>query len=414
MEKLSFKARDEKLNNVKSRALELTALLVVFAGFSGAVSSMLGASPLYMLLSGAAVIIAGAFIQNIKRGVLITFSACALALLILFGIFAKDVINGAKTLINNLYALSEKAQPYKYEMFAVSSDNSKLGQALALVIIGIIVSCAFTLLKSRARLFAALALCAVVLILSIYFAVLPNAVFFIILIVGAVLMIALQNGRKNLLYPIPIAIFAVIILAVFTSVLPTSKAVSNAGDSMRDSLALKTVYVSGVTVETVKQQEQEKEENGRGGKEQENEPKRPDYRVIIAILIVAAISAALLLFSKLLERLNNRRDENRKDLDSPDNSRAVTAMFRYCVRLLKAFGAVDGINFSKLEIPLSENYKSEYRKMYILFNEAAFSSHEIDDSSREEMLLFMNETKDVINEKSGLFKKLIIKYRYAL
>ena len=415
METLSFKDHDEKLNSVKSCALELIALLIVFAGFSGALSSMLGASPLFMLVSGAAVLIACVFLKNVKRRALIITGTCATVSGVLFAAFAKNILNGAKSLLNNLYALSEKAQPYKYEMFSVNEEYSKTGQMLALIILGIIISGLLALIPSKAKAFASFSLCAAIIIMCIYFAVLPSVVFLMLMIIGSVLMIAFETGGKAITYSVPIVLCAIVLLPLFTAIVPQSKSVSDFGDSMRDKLAPKTVYVSGVTVETVKQEELEKQE--RQNKEErrnEEQQKRFDPRVLVAIIIVALISAVLLFISKLFERLNLRRDENKKDIDASDNARAVTAMFRYCVRLLKAYGAEDGINFSKLKIPLNENYKSEYRKMNALFNEAAFSNHKISDSCRAEMLQFMNETKETINEKSSLKQKLLIKYRYAL
>jgi hypothetical protein len=65
-------------------------------------------------------------------------------------------------------------------------------------------------------------------------------------------------------------------------------------------------------------------------------------------------------------------------------------------------------------LPYPPQYEAQYRRMHTLWQEAAFSDHPIAQEDRQRMERFMQETKTMIEEKSGLKQRLLLKYKYAL
>ena len=414
MDAIKFKDSEKKQNTFKNNAVRLVASAVFFAGLFGSLSSMLGANPVYMISSGFVVLLFEYMLSDKKHAKLTVIGACAVFVGIMLAFFGRDILNGGKILLNNLYSLSEKAQPYKYEMFTVSEKNSELGTGLMLILFGAVI-CAVSVIIPKKSIMA-LILSFTLIALCIYFAVLMNVVFFIIMITGLVAVIVTQEGKGSVLYALPVLLCTVIILSGVSATAPMeSAAVSEAGNYYRDRLAVKTLYVDGTPVKISEEQKTQKTEKEEEKLEESAEfSENKNLKTVIAVLIFIVISGILLVTSKLFEKLNTRRDENKRDIESSDNSKAVSSMFRYSVMLLKAYGAEMGQSFSDIEIPLNEEYKSDYRRLLVLFNKAAFSTHEISDEEREEMLSFMNKTKEIINEKSSFKQKLLIKYRYAL
>lgn len=414
MNALSINRSDEKPNNVKTCAVNFIALCVFSVGFSGTVASTAGLSPLFMLISGVVFSALFAFLQNLKKGKPIILCVFLIITGSALTVFFRITVDGIKYILNSVFTLSEKAQPYKYNFFKISGGADRGAQiALCLFIIGI---CALlAVLPSKIRTVAAFILSGGLIVSSIYFGVFFSPAFFILLTVGVILISVTDFKKDGLFAAVPIIVSTVLLLSLF-SMAPPVKSVSDTGNSLRDKFAVRTVYVEGVTVETHKKEQEtkEKENEARNEDNKERERKLPDYKIIVSILIFAIISALLLFVSKRLETLNLRRDKNKNGIDSPDNSKAVCAMFRYTLMLLKADGVETGYKLSEIETPFNEEYKSDFRHMLSIFNEAAFSNNEITDTQRDEMFSFMNTTKELILMKSNLKEKLEIKYRYAL
>ena len=109
--------------------------------------------------------------------------------------------------------------------------------------------------------------------------------------------------------------------------------------------------------------------------------------LVIALLIIAVIAAAVFL---LWRRIDKKRKALREGIDSHDPRTAVTALFPYTVRWLKAGGIdTDAHPFSELTPYIageySQDYANRYRKMYILWREAAYSDHRIDEQTKNSM-----------------------------
>ena len=94
-------------------------------------------------------------------------------------------------------------------------------------------------------------------------------------------------------------------------------------------------------------------------------------------------------------------------------------MFRYAVRWLGASGIdVSGKSFGTLVEPLrrsvSEQYSQYFTSMYVMWREAAYSDHELDEEKRASMKAFMNDTKEMVEGEMDWKAKFINAVKYAL
>jgi hypothetical protein len=142
--------------------------------------------------------------------------------------------------------------------------------------------------------------------------------------------------------------------------------------------------------------------------------------IAVAVLIIAALGAAAFV---LYQQYKKRRDAVRKGIDSKDPREAVTAMFPYSVRWLKAAGiesdSTEGeAPFSAMQENISRVYESSYAsrfgEMYRLWREAAYSDHDISDADRAAMDRFTKDTVTLVSDKWKTAQKLRIKYKHAL
>ena len=139
------------------------------------------------------------------------------------------------------------------------------------------------------------------------------------------------------------------------------------------------------------------------------------------IVLALVLLTLLILFvpSVIHDRLEKKRKKNRAGIDSDDPAEAVRAMFPYTVRWLRVYG-LDGREtmFSaytaKAEKEISFSYARQYEKMLELWNEAAFSDHEITMGRSEEMRSFMDMTIQMTKEKISRKERAKVRFRLAL
>ena len=62
----------------------------------------------------------------------------------------------------------------------------------------------------------------------------------------------------------------------------------------------------------------------------------------------------------------------------------------------------------------SQDYANRYRRMYMLWREAAYSDHRIDDEAKGRMEDFLKETTEMIRSKLTFTEKLRVMLKYSL
>lgn len=338
-------------------------------------------------------------------------------LLIMAIIWRSEIFDGLGTLINWFYDVAEEAQAYVYDRVPVDGATEgalRFGIAWISAVIGLLGALPPARMR---RVFSGLIAIAIMLVIA-YYGLLPSAVCIAVMIAALIFAVA----RGNVLSIVPVALAALLLFGAIVLVDPgESYAVSRINETLRDRFALNSALLESEE-SFYDDTEEEYEEDMEDEEDMESEEEEPDpevgkYAIIgFIILAVAVIGAAAFL---LIRRLLRKRAKNRAGIDSKDAREAVTAMFPYAVRWLKGYGIQQpDPSFASMEPALerefSDTYSGLFMEMYDMWNEAAYSDHEIPEGSRLLMEGFMRETIDQVKKKSKLRDKLRLKLRYAL
>ena len=189
-------------------------------------------------------------------------------------------------------------------------------------------------------------------------------------------------------------------------------------ENFRDRFALRSAYLE-------KNEEPETPTEVQDNtQEEEFEEEDLDFNIenkwLIPLIIVAALLAALAGAAYLFyKRYTKRRDANRAGIDSEDIRTAIVSMFPYAVRWLGAANIdVQDKQFATLIQPISEKiseqYSNYFKSMYVLWREAAYSDHEMEEEKRTAMREFVDDTKEMVQTDMGFKDKVKTALKYAL
>ena len=369
------------------------------------------------LIPGMLVFLGITITESVKPGK-VRWIVCAViagVLLASIVVFHKAIGGGLAGLINQFYDMAESVQAYLYDRLPEpDGGNSLMGAAWASCLIGLIA--ALPPVKFRRD---TLILIAIIAMLAFaYYGMIPSAICIAVLL--AALMIA--AGRGNILSSLPVMLAVMIIFGAVMLIAPGENyAISRMDENFRDRFALSSRLIENSDMGM----------DDLSGLDDINEPAPQDTSVddtvfggiprrfvgiAIAVLIIAAIAAVIYL---LWKRFDKTRKALREGIDSHDPRTAVMAMFPYSVRWLKAGGVdTDAHPFSELTPyvagEFSQDYANRYKKMYLLWREAAYSDHRIDDASKNKMEEFMKDTSEMIKEKFTYTDKLRVMLKYSL
>ena len=134
------------------------------------------------------------------------------------------------------------------------------------------------------------------------------------------------------------------------------------------------------------------------------------------ILLFALVLFLPALLSDLQKR---RRAKNRAGLDGPDSGASIRAMFLYTLRWLYLGGlAPANIPFSgytgQIEAVFSQEIRAGFEEVLPLWQEAAYSGHQLGEAERARMRRFMETTTRSVWDGLGRRGRLLAKYVYAL
>ncbi len=154
--------------------------------------------------------------------------------------------------------------------------------------------------------------------------------------------------------------------------------------------------------------------------EEISRPKWIDY-LKIALLLAAAVAAVILPFvpAAALNRRRKKAREARKLFASSDRNEAACAMFRHAAKYLAATGIGAG-NLPFREWPaamagkMPEKYIDSFRKCCILFEEAAYSDHELTEEQAGQVRELLAETERLLYDQAGWRQRLRLRYTECL
>jgi hypothetical protein len=359
-----------------------------------------------------------ATVGSVKPGP-IKWIAAAVILVILIVVAAvwhSTVLGGLSMLINQFYDVAEEAQAYIYDRLPggdVSETAGEIGLAWIACFFGLVTAVPPAEIRRKVS-----GLIVILVMLAFaYYGLLPSAICIAVMI--AALIMAVSRG--NILSLIPVMLVALILFGGVMLADPgESYGISRMDENFRDRFALRSALLE--TQDPTLQEEMPEFEEEEKLEDDESEEEEYDGEIGayaaygIILLALAALGAAGYLMHR---RISKRIAANRKGIKSSDTREAVTAMFPYTLRWLKGYGIKQlDPSFASMEHALkkefSDTYSERFMDMYNIWNEAAYSDHDVTEESRVSMETFVEDTVEAVNKKCTLRDKLRLTLRYAL
>lgn len=357
------------------------------------------------------------------RGALFLF-LCSLLLLFLI----PEAREGAKALLNRLFEASEAVNAYAYDRFQVRADQPlALAVALLLAAGG---SLAGMILRSRSR-WGTLALAAGAVLFQVYFGLAFPAWVNVPLFGALACWMLRRPGDRRILQTLGLGVAAVSV-AVLLLYPGTDPAAEAASEAVRDRLSQMTQSMSGALRETpagetetrhVRHLSQTRgEREARPDREyrlvtvEEEQVSRPRWvnylRIALLLLLTAALVILPFLPFALLNRRRRRGQEARKAFQSENIREAVAAIFQQVTAWLEAAGRGGGNTpYAEWAVGLTPEYARHFQACEKLFEEAAYSSHEMREEDRQQALALLKETEGLLLREAGWKQRLRLRYQ---
>lgn len=346
------------------------------------------------------------------------YIACGVIAVLLIAsavIFKSTVGYGLALLTDEFYDMAEDAQAYIYDRFPGGDSASDMDSRIAMMWISALLGTLMAAIPAHFRRTAGMLLTAFVMLALAYYGIVPSWIS-----IGAVLLaLLLTLSRDNLAAALPLMLAAAILFGAVTLIDPGEfYGISRVDENIRDRIAFHSALLESGTPEdenipdpaVSEAQAAESENSPLGGQ------KASYIWIAAAVALVAAIAAAAYV---LFSRFRKRQAAVRKGIDSKDPREAVTAMFPYSVRWLKASGIETRDEpFSGMAEDIRRVYESAYAgrfsEMYKLWREAAYSDHVISEADRAAMDRFTKDTVTLVSDKWNAGQKLRMRYKHAL
>lgn len=347
-----------------------------------------------------------------------------------------SMLSGLKLILNRFFFLSENYQAYEYTFFDVSAPPHLSGglilTAFIPIALVIIVYVVISLIR-RSPLMYLLSL-SLFFGIAIYFGVFPSP-FWTILLSSAHILTAIYVSDRAGWAPgryiwILVSLCLVLFTLLFTYTGPNSK-LDTLSEQIRDLFdekveqpisSLFTPPQSSSQTEIIREQMQQ---NNVGldppgdGKTHEMDMTESFSgsqigtafagRIWILWLFLGLFGASLTIWA-LFKYISYKKSIKFSSMD--DISKAVNAMFLHLMCWLEEFGLESGLPYpeytNQLRELVSDSYAEKYKSAVALWQEAAFSSHELTSLHRTEMEAHMNHTISEIKDRSASLKVLSI------
>ena len=390
-------------------------LLVSFA----AVFCMMINEPLLIAYASPALIVFTALVtpESFDR-VNIKYIACGVAAVLLLAVvvvFHSKIGPGLAYMMNEFYDVAEESQAYLYDRFAGGDGASEGDCRIAMLWISSLTALLMALVPGRLRRAAGMLLTAAVMLMLAYYGVQPDT----ICVAAMVLALLLTLSKDNPAAALPLMLVTVILFGAVTLIDPgESYGISRMNENVRDRIAFHSALIESGTPETEDPADFEDLTEPEAGSEDSSLMTGSSSYVFagFVLLLAAAIGVAAYL---LVKRFRKRRAAVREGIDSADPREAVTAMFPYSVRWLKASGIeTREAPFAEMTDDVRRVYETAYagrfREMYSLWREAAYSDHEITEADRRDMDRFTQDTIAMVSDRWNMLQRLRMRYKHAL
>ena len=147
--------------------------------------------------------------------------------------------------------------------------------------------------------------------------------------------------------------------------------------------------------------------------------RKPLSRPIRAALVIFLLLLMLFVPSVYLDRLKKKRERNRAGLSDTDARVCICASFRYVLRWLRLAGLEpENVPFAsyseKIETILGPEIAAQYLQILPLWQEAAYSTHEMTEQQRTQMRVFLQTAVSLVWKKLSKKQRLWTTYWLAL
>lgn len=383
----------------------------------------------------------------------------ALLLILPLTLLIPEIGNGMKALCNRLFDASEAVNTYVYERFPVRDGQSVTAAAAVLILF--LSALAGILVLSRSRLMA-IGLMAGVVIFQVFFGISFPGWVNVLLFAVFILFMARRpwgrNGRttagrlggrngvttaggpweRNGMIAAAAAM-CVISLAVVLFFPGVDAKTEEASERVRDFFSEISGGNAGSIIETPEGeietrhvhtqsltdglQEARTEREFRMVTEEEEQISIPHWVNYLKIILLFLMTVALLIIPFLpFLWMNARRKkamEARKVFSSENVSEAVCAIFRQVIAWLEAVNKDAGnLPYREWSEHLAECFPAEYANDFeagaLLFEEAAYSDHTLEEKHREQMMELLNTTEKMLLSEADRKERFRLKYRECL
>ncbi len=352
-----------------------------------------------------------------------------LSLILLFVIPSAN--QGMQALLNRLFDASEAVNAYAYDRFPVPADQPVAFTAVLLSVMGLSLLGITLLCGSRLPAMGIIAGC---VLFQIYFGLAfpawVNVPLFALFILR---MLKRPWSRKAVLTAMGgICIVSLAVLLLYPGVDAATEAAS---ETVRDRLNQAAQSLTGTIRELPAGENETRRvhtQSLRAGS-REAQPDR-EYRLVtveeeqismphwvsyLRIILLLLLMVALLILPFLpFVVLNQRRKkalDARKVFESENVSEAVFAVFQHVTAWLEAMNYGKGnALYAAWNTELTPDYAERFAACEKLFEEAAYSSHEMKEEDRQQVLALLNETEQVLQQRADWKQRLRLRYKECL
>jgi len=361
-----------------------------------------------------------------KRFFLIGLLIFLLSLSLLFMIPSAN--RGMQALLNRLFDASEKANAYAYERFDVPGDQPAAFAVVLLTVMGL--SLLGMALLSGSRLLA-LGLMAGSVLFQVYFGLsLPAWINVLLFVLFGLWMLKRPWDKCAILCLLAgVAAAAIAVLLLWPGVDAATEAASEA---VRDRLSQAAQSLTGAVQElpagenetrhvhtqslTAGDREAQPDREYQLVTVEEEQISMPQWvsylRIILLLLLTAALVILPFLPFVLLNKRRKKALDARKMFESENVSEAVFAIFQHIAAWLEATGHGEGnAPYAAWNANLTPDYAARFAACEKLFEEAAYSTHEMKEEDRQQALALLSETEQVLQRQADWKQRLRLKYK---
>ena len=291
--------------------------------------------------------------------------------------------DGVCLFVNRLFAASELQQAYLYEKLPVYAPQAEQAGCLqtAAILLGLLLAQLLTLLPQDGGLRP--------------WRLLPIAAVFVLLAAGCLLLPETENAQ-----------------------------LSAWEERARDQLAVQTAAYGELPAQQDVPAEQTPQSEPPTFRQEpmQSTPdgdREPLSRPIRAALVIFLLLLLLFVPSVYLDRLKKKRERNRAGLSDADARVCICASFRYVLRWLRLAGLEpENVPFASYSEKIKTIFGSEIAAQYLqilpLWQEAAYSTHEMTEQQRAQMRAFLQTAVSLVWQKLSKKQRLWTTYWLAL